>query len=121
MPLSLALQHQRALFRAYPRLTLAHRFRPYFPSSPLSSPYPTICPSCAAPLPIRLLACPKCSHIERPPPGDKYDYYDLLEAPKSPNPFVVNERRLKNNFRRVQRYVHPDLWATQGEVHNSAH
>jgi molecular chaperone HscB len=62
-----------------------------------------------------LPACPKCSHIELSRPGSKYDYYDLLETPKTPNPFVVNESRLKNNFRRVQRYVHPDVWATQGE------
>jgi molecular chaperone HscB len=75
--------------------------------------------SCGAPLPTRLPACPKCSHIELSRPGSKYDYYDLLETPKTPNPFVVNESRLKNNFRRVQRYVHPDVWATQGEVRNA--
>ncbi|KAH9044491.1 hypothetical protein EDB85DRAFT_2191405, partial [Lactarius pseudohatsudake] len=35
------------------------------------------------------------------------------------NPFIVNESRLKNNFRRVQRCVHPDLWATQGKARNT--
>ncbi|KAH9049334.1 hypothetical protein EDB84DRAFT_1261061, partial [Lactarius hengduanensis] len=75
------------------------------------------CPSCGAPLPTRLPACPKCFHIEHSRPG--YDYYDLLETPKSPNPFIVNESRLKNNFRRVQRCVHPDLWATQGKIRNT--
>ncbi|KAH8988352.1 hypothetical protein EDB92DRAFT_2090061 [Lactarius akahatsu] len=112
MQLSLALRH-RSRHAAIPRLALTQRFRTYFPSPPLLSPHPTICPSCGAPLPTRLPACPKCFHIEHSRPG--YDYYDLLETPKSPNPFVVNESRLKNNFRRVQRYVHPDLWATQGK------
>jgi molecular chaperone HscB len=44
------------------------------------------------------------------------DYYELLETPKSPNPFIINESQLKNTFRRMQRYIHPDLWASQGEV-----
>jgi hypothetical protein len=78
-----------------------------------SSPSP-LCASCAAPLPTLLPACPKCFKIERP--IKKYDYYELLETSKSPNPFVINEGQLKNNFRRIQRYVHPDLWASQGEV-----
>ena len=81
-----------------------------------SSPSP-LCASCAAPLPTRLPACPKCFQIERP--IKKYDYYELLETPKSPNPFVINEGQLKNNFRRIQRYVHPDLWASQGEVRHA--
>ncbi|KAH9954424.1 hypothetical protein BC827DRAFT_1096818, partial [Russula dissimulans] len=71
------------------------------------------CTSCGASLPTRLPACPKCFHIERP--LHKYDYYELLETPKRPNPFVINESQLKNNFRRLQRYVHPDLWTSQGE------
>ncbi len=118
MQLSLALRHRNrhTVLCAFPRLALTQRFRAY---SPLLSPHPTVCPSCDAPLPTRLPACPKCFHIERSRPGNKYDYYDLLETPKSPNPFVVNESRLKNNFRRVQRYVHPDVWATQGQVHHS--
>ncbi|KAI9460577.1 hypothetical protein BJY52DRAFT_1118084 [Lactarius psammicola] len=118
MQLSLALRHQNrhaAVLCACPRLALTQRFRAYFSSSPLLSSHPTTCPSCSAPLPTRLPACPKCFHIERSRPGNKYDYYDLLETPKSPNPFIVNESRLKNNFRRVQRYVHPDVWATQGQ------
>ncbi|KAH8994364.1 hypothetical protein EDB86DRAFT_2829861 [Lactarius hatsudake] len=45
----------------------------------------------------------------------------MSQTPKSPNPFVVNESRLKNNFRRVQRYVHPDLWATQGKPLSRIH
>ncbi len=81
-----------------------------------SSPDPA-CTSCGAPLPTRLPACPKCSHIERP--INKFDYYELLETPKSPNPFIINEGQLKNSFRRVQRYVHPDLWASQGEVRHN--
>ena len=80
-----------------------------------SSPSPShLCAFCAAPLPTRLPACPKCFQIERP--IKTYDYYELLETPKSPNPFVINEGQLKNNFRRIQRYVHPDIWASQGEV-----
>ncbi|KAH9178725.1 hypothetical protein EDB89DRAFT_973148 [Lactarius sanguifluus] len=111
MQLSLYLRQRNR--HAIPRLALTQRFRAYFSSSPLLSPHSTICPSCGAPLPTRLPACPKCFHIEHSRPG--YDYYDLLETPKSPNPFVVNESRLKNNFCRVQRCVHPDLWATQGK------
>ncbi|KAI0308200.1 hypothetical protein B0F90DRAFT_1680936 [Multifurca ochricompacta] len=96
--------------------------RPCRPSTrPFSSSSPTpVCPSCAAPLPTTLPACPKCFHIERPTQNKKYDYYELLETPKSPNPFIVDESRLKNNFRRMQRYVHPDLWASQGEVKTQA-
>jgi len=117
MQLSLALRHRNrhAVLCACPRLPLTQRFRAYFSSSPFLSPRPTVCPSCGAPLPTRLLACPKCFHIEHSRPGNTYDYYDILETPKSPNPFVVNESRLKNNFRRVQRHVHPDVWAVQGE------
>ena len=81
-----------------------------------SSPSP-LCASCATPLPTRLPACPKCFQIERP--IKTYDYYELLETPKTPNPFVINEGQLKNNFRRIQRYVHPDLWAFQGEVRHA--
>ena len=106
-------RHQHGLLSAYRRLVstqqISNRFiRPYS-----SSPY-SVCASCGAPLPTRLPACPKCSHIERP--TNKLDYYELLETPKSPNPFIVNESQLKNTFRRMQRYVHPDLWASQGEV-----
>ena len=115
MPLLLALRRHLVL-SACPKLT---PFRAFLSSSPLSSPHPTNCPSCSAPLPTRLPACPKCFHIELSRPGGKYDYYDLLETPKTPNPFVINESQLKNNFRRVQRYVHPDVWTTQGEVHNA--
>lgn len=78
-----------------------------------SSSTSPLCASCAAPLPTRLPACPKCFQIERP--IKNYDYYELLETPNSPNPFVINEGQLKNNFRRIQRYVHPDLWASQGK------
>ncbi|KAI9512583.1 Co-chaperone Hsc20, partial [Russula earlei] len=80
--------------------------RPYSSSS-------AVCPSCGALLPTPLPACPKCFHIERP--INKYDYYELLDTPKHPNPFVINENQLKNNFRRMQRYIHPDLWASQGQ------
>ena len=115
MQLSFAPRHRNLC----PSLARALRFRAHYSSSPLLSQHPTICPSCRAPLPTRLLACPKCFHIEHSHPGKNYDYYDLLETPKCPNPFIVNESRLKNNFRRVQRYVHPDVWAKQGEVHNT--
>jgi molecular chaperone HscB len=115
MQLSLALRLRN---RHLIPLARTQRFRAHYSSSPLSSPHLTNCTSCGAPLPTRLPACPNCFHIELSP-ENKYDYYDLLETPKSPNPFVVNESRLKNNFRRVQRYVHPDVWAAQGEVHNT--
>jgi molecular chaperone HscB len=104
--------HQQALLSASRRLLITQRYtRPY------SSLPSLVCPSCGAPLPTRLPACPNCLHIEHP--VNKYDYYELLETPKTPNPFIINENQLKDNFRRMQRYVHPDLWASQGEVRNT--
>jgi molecular chaperone HscB len=106
-------RHQYGLLGAYRRLVSTQRI----PTSPIraySSSHPVACTSCGAPLPTRLPACPKCSHIERP--TNKLDYYELLEMPKGPNPFIINESQLKNTFRRMQRYIHPDLWASQGKV-----
>jgi molecular chaperone HscB len=101
------------LLGAYRRLVSTQRI--IIPSiRTYSSSNPTVCTSCGAPLPTRLPACQKCSHIERP--TNKLDYYELLETPKSPNPFIIDESQLKDSFRRMQRYVHPDLWTSQGEV-----
>ncbi|KAH9982894.1 Co-chaperone Hsc20 [Lactifluus volemus] len=99
-----------SLIRYHQQIRLILTRRPTTRSYSSSS---LLCSSCRAPLPTRLPACPNCFHIERP--VNKYDYYELLETPKSPNPFIINENRLKDNFRRMQRYVHPDLWAAQGE------
>jgi len=100
--------HHKALFGAYRILSSVQRSTRLYSSSSSG-----ICTSCGASLPTRLPACPKCFHIERP--INKYDYYELLETPKHPNPFIINETQLKNNFRHVQRHVHPDLWASQGQ------
>src|SRR5580692_13162767 len=89
--------HQHALLSAHRRLVSAQRVTKLSARVHSSSPLPSaVCTSCAAPLPTRLPACPKCFHIERP--VNKYDYYELLETPKSPNPFDINESQLKNNF-----------------------
>lgn len=106
-------RHQYGLLGAYRTLVSTQRI-PHSPIRAYSSSHPAACTSCGAPLPTRLPACPKCSHIERP--ANKLDYYELLEMPKSPNPFIINESQLKNTFRRMQRYIHPDLWASQGKV-----
>ncbi|KAI0322333.1 hypothetical protein OF83DRAFT_1094751 [Amylostereum chailletii] len=75
---------------------------------------PAVCPSCNSQLPTRLPACPKCFHIQRI--HDDHDYYDILDIPFTPNPFLVDASRLKQHFRNVQRYVHPDIWTPHGEV-----
>jgi molecular chaperone HscB len=110
---SKASRDMPSLIRYHQQIRLILTRRPTTRSYSSSS---LVCSSCRAPLPTRLPACPNCFHIERP--VNKYDYYELLETPKSPNPFIINENRLKDNFRRMQRYVHPDLWAAQGEVRN---
>jgi len=113
MQLSLGHHHHAflgAFRRLIPTQRVTNRSIRLFSSSPS-----TVCTSCGVPLPTRLPACPKCSHIERPININKFDYYELLETPKSPNPFIIDENQLKNTFRRMQRYVHPDLWASQGE------
>jgi hypothetical protein len=106
-------RHQYGLFGPYRRLVSTRRIL-NGPIRAYSYSPSAVCSSCGAPLPTPLPACPKCSHIERP--TNKFDYYELLETPKSPNPFIINESQLKNTFRRVQRLVHPDLWTSQGEV-----
>ncbi|KAI0047835.1 Co-chaperone Hsc20 [Auriscalpium vulgare] len=74
---------------------------------------PTVCPSCHSPLPTPLPACPKCFHIE----GlvTEHDFYRILDTPSTPNPFKVDPVRLKNSFRNIQRYIHPDIWTPHGE------
>ncbi|KAI0296206.1 hypothetical protein BC826DRAFT_1005881 [Russula brevipes] len=94
--------HMQSSHRHVCRTLLAARQRVTRPAPRLYSSLPSpVCPSCGAPLPTRLPACPKCFHIERP-----VDH---------PNPFIINESQLKNNFRRMQRYVHPDLWTSRAK------
>ncbi|KAI0068190.1 hypothetical protein BV25DRAFT_1782010, partial [Artomyces pyxidatus] len=73
----------------------------------------SVCPSCGSPLPTPLPACPKCFHIERMP--NEQDFYQILDTPTAPNPFIVDPASLKNSFRNIQRYIHPDVWTPQGE------
>ncbi|THH16895.1 hypothetical protein EW146_g3827 [Bondarzewia mesenterica] len=79
----------------------------------LHTPLPTLCPSCKAPLPTPLPACPRCFYIEclREP---KPSFYEILDIPSEPNPFVIDTFKLQAKYRNVQRYIHPDTWASQG-------
>lgn len=81
-----------------------------------SKPRNSACTSCGAPLPTPLPACPKCFHIDTIPPNPSY--YELLGLDTDPelNPFIIDAKDLQRKFRNVQRYIHPDVWASQGEV-----
>ena len=40
----------------------------------------------------------------------------MLGTPYQPNPFTVNPRQLKDQFRAAQAVVHPDRWVGKTEV-----
>ncbi|KAH9486930.1 Iron-sulfur cluster co-chaperone protein HscB-like protein [Psilocybe cubensis] len=40
-------------------------------------------------------------------------HHDLLDVPYEPNPFHVDPRRLKAQFRKAQAQCHPDSWASK--------
>lgn len=79
-------------------------------------PRKSVCTSCGKPLPTPLPACPNCSHIESIPSNPSY--YELLGLDVDPklNPFVIDSKDLQQKFRKVQMYIHPDVWASRGEV-----
>ncbi|KAA1471477.1 hypothetical protein DENSPDRAFT_819743 [Dentipellis sp. KUC8613] len=78
-----------------------------------STALPSVCPVCHTPLPTRLPACPKCFHIS--PIDSSHNFYEILNVPSRPNPFVLNLPSLKASFRQAQRSVHPDVWAVHGQ------
>lgn len=43
-------------------------------------------------------------------------YHEMLGTPYQPNPFTVNPRQLKDQFRAAQAVVHPDRWVGKPEV-----
>ena len=75
---------------------------------------PKRCPSCSTPLPSSLPVCPKCFYIA--PIPESMTYYEMLGTPYEPNPFVVDPRHLKDQFRAAQAVVHPDRWVGKQEV-----
>lgn len=103
----LALGHSRPLptslcaLRAYSTEVKSHK---------------SVCTSCGKPLPTPLPACPNCAHIGSIPPNPSY--YELLGLDIDPklNPFVIDAKDLQQKFRKVQMYIHPDVWASRGEV-----
>jgi molecular chaperone HscB len=71
------------------------------------------CPSCGAPLPTLLPACPKCRFIASiPQEVPRHEVFNLDYS----NPFEVDEGNTKNTFRRLQKVVHPDLWSASDKV-----
>lgn len=75
---------------------------------------PSGCPSCQAPLPTPLPACPKCFYIAQVSPNQTY--YQVLDAPYEPNPFLVDLGKLRTQYRNLQWCVHPDIWTARGEA-----
>ncbi|EKM61045.1 uncharacterized protein PHACADRAFT_51528, partial [Phanerochaete carnosa HHB-10118-sp] len=71
------------------------------------------CPSCSAPLPTSLPACPKCFFISRP--SKSTTYFDIMGLSHSPNRFDVDPMDLKHRFRELQRNIHPDKWSAKGK------
>ncbi|KAI0655088.1 Co-chaperone Hsc20 [Cubamyces menziesii] len=76
-----------------------------------TSSRPKTCPSCSAPLPTALPVCSNCSYIA--PIPESMTYHEMLGTPYEPNPFAVDVRQLKNQFRAVQAVVHPDRWVSR--------
>ncbi|KAJ6610908.1 hypothetical protein B0H10DRAFT_2058535 [Mycena sp. CBHHK59/15] len=74
---------------------------------------PSICSSCAHPLPTPLPACTKCWSIS--PIAPSVPFHDIFALPSRPNPFVVDPVLLKRRFREAQAICHPDSWASKGQ------
>lgn len=110
------LLHQRAGSRAEPILsscppTHLAAFKRTFTSSSDTSKR---CPSCSAPLPSSLPVCPKCFYIA--PIPESMTYHEMLGTSYEPNPFVVDPRQIKDQFRAAQAVVHPDRWVGKPEA-----
>ncbi|KAI1797889.1 Co-chaperone Hsc20 [Ganoderma leucocontextum] len=78
---------------------------------------PKRCPSCSTPLPSSLPVCPNCFYIA--PIPESMTYHEILGTPYEPNPFVVDPRQLKDQFRAAQAVVHPDRWVRKPEEHQA--
>lgn len=76
------------------------------------------CPSCSAPLPTSLPACPQCFFIGRP--SKATTYFDIMGLSNNLNPFNVDPVDLKHRYRELQRVIHPDKWSGKGNVRASA-
>lgn len=101
------------LNHSQPSPTSPHALRAY---SIKPNPRKSACISCGNPLPTPLPACPKCFHIESKFPD--VSYYEILGLDTDPNsnPFLIDAKELQQKFRQVQRFIHPDVWASRGEV-----
>jgi molecular chaperone HscB len=80
-----------------------------------SKALPSACPSCSAPLPTPLPACPKCSFIS--PVSLEVPKHELFGIDYEPNPFIIDTSALRHKFRELQRVVHPDVWSGSDKVH----
>ncbi|TBU35251.1 hypothetical protein BD311DRAFT_709602 [Dichomitus squalens] len=94
-----------------PLLALSRR------SQSTTSSGPRRCPSCSTPFPTSLPVCPDCFYIT--PMPESMTYHEMLGTPYEPNPFVVDLRQLKNQFRTVQGIVHPDRWVGKPPEHQA--
>lgn len=96
-----------------PSRTTPHALRAY---STNPNPRKSACTSCGKPLPTPLPACPNCFNIESKFPD--VSYYEILGLETDPksNPFLIDSKELQQKFRQVQRFIHPDVWASRGEV-----
>ncbi|KAM5536192.1 hypothetical protein V8D89_010091 [Ganoderma adspersum] len=103
------------ILRSYSPTHLAV-FKRTFTSSP-DSDTPKRCPSCSTPLPSSLPVCPKCFYIA--PIPESMTYHEMLGTPYEPNPFVVDPRQLKDQFRAAQAVVHPDRWVGKPEEYQA--
>ena len=114
--------HARPVCRRHGIPRLSAHIRPILTASPgisrrnqsTTSSGPKRCPSCSTPLPTSLPVCPKCFHIT--PIPESMTYHEMLGTPYEPNPFVVDVRQLKDQFRAVQAIVHPDRWVGKPPV-----
>ncbi|KAL0581611.1 molecular chaperone [Marasmius crinis-equi] len=96
------------------RRPIIPRYHPQISSLRFNSTLQTKrCPNCSQPLPSTLPACTKCWHISTINPDTRA--HDILGVPYHPNPFLVDQSLLKNNFRRSQAACHPDTWASKGD------
>jgi molecular chaperone HscB len=69
------------------------------------------CPSCGTSLPTTLPACPKCRWIDTL--DGTVRRHDVFEVPYA---YSVDQTAVKQAFRKLQRVVHPDLWADSDHV-----
>lgn len=80
-----------------------------------TSPLPTTCPACHAPLPLTAHITPLCPHCSAllPPPPSSTSLFALFNLPPS---FPLDLKLLKREFLKYQQKVHPDLFSGQGET-----